>query len=175
MGRVEEAICVAAYSTSAPVCSYTYRWWAAGTSFYLKQRSLDAIKISLHGPDLRHPEPGFKLGIDSSAQATAHEKLLWRFDDGAMGWFPGREIARGVRHVVRIRVPWDTMQAGRRAVDFDFFLAEGRPYWPNSRQIRKNRAGLGPLRNSAGQYLTAACYHRTTFDPAMAKVTQGRG
>lgn len=57
------------------VCSYTWRAGTRSTSFYVSPRftPLAAFKISLHGPDPRHPRPGFKVAIDQRALTRATE------------------------------------------------------------------------------------------------------
>jgi hypothetical protein len=69
MGRPNAAICFVCFGKEAGVFSYTYRLWAQGTSFYFKARNLTtAIKASVHGPDPRHGQPGFKLALDGAAE-----------------------------------------------------------------------------------------------------------
>lgn len=48
----------------------------------------------------------------------------------------------------------------------DLFLSSVRPYWPNEKKIRADDAGMGPIVNSAGLYLTAVNYQvSSTAEP----------
>ena len=46
----------------------------------------------------------------------------------------------------------------------DLFLSTVRPYWPDETKVRSGDAGMGPLGNSAGMYLTAINYQRSLTD-----------
>lgn len=99
-------------------------------------------------------------------------------------YFPGHDIGSGIKHVVRFRWPWwmfiprGVSAAGAGAIksrerkrlagasvlpfptfgevtDLDLFIADGAPYWPNEEVIKERNAGLPPLQNSAGQWMTA--------------------
>jgi hypothetical protein len=192
MSRAKDnAICFLVHSAENNVVSYCYRVWAAGTSFYIKLRDIEtSVKISVHGPDPRpNLTPGFKFALDGSAADKAHESSVWRFEPGTqMGWFPGVAVGDQAVHLARIRVPWSAMQRGApsgpspstsssigfhgklqapkifSAVDVDLYLSEsGGPYWPDVEQVRRNKAGMGPLKNAAGQHLTAVCTHRSLW------------
>lgn len=182
----DKAIAFVVFSRRTGVASYGYRIWASNTSFYIKHRDIDlGVKISIHGPDPRHDQPGFKFGIDGSA-TLLHDTNAWRFEEGArMGWFLGAKVRPGVTHLARIRFPWSTFEpgspSGRQpttskeigqhlvvrapeplfAADIDLYLSEtGRPYWPDEEQARINNAAMGPLLNDAGQFLTAVSVRR---------------
>ncbi len=76
-------MCFVAFNRNTRVASFGYRIWASRTSFYIKPRDIDFdIKISVHGPDPRYDQPGFKFGLDGSAAALVHERSAWRFEDG---------------------------------------------------------------------------------------------
>jgi hypothetical protein len=187
----DNAICFLVHSAENNVVSYCYRVWAAGTSFYIKLRGIEiSVKVSVHGPDPRPDlKPGFKFAIDNSAADKAHEISVWRFEPGAqMGWFPGVMVGDQAVHLARIRIPWSALQRGVPsgpvppisssiglhgklrpptifdAVDVDLYLSEsGSPYWPDVEKVKRDNAGMGPLTNAAGQYLTAVCTHRSVW------------
>ncbi|MBE8516013.1 hypothetical protein ILP97_00465 [Amycolatopsis sp. H6(2020)] len=186
------------FNRDTRVASFGYRIWASRTSFYIKNRDIDlGVKISVHGPDPRHDQPGFKFGVDGKAASLLHDSVAWRFEEGAqMGWFPGAEVVSGVRHLVRIRFTWNSFQHGSpsgpqpstskevgqhllieappllKAADIDLYLSDtGKPYWPNEQKARRDNATLGPLENDAGQILTAVSWRRSLLnDPATAEL-----
>lgn len=194
------AICFLVHSDENHVTSFCYRVWARNTSFYVKTRGVsNNIKISLHGPDPRPEitEPGFKVAIDGSVAAVARENTLWHFEpDAHIGWFPGAAVTDQATHVARIRVPWSSLQLGApsaprpevssrlslhgklqapqiySAVDVDLYSSDaGTPYWPDYEQVQRDNAGIGPLTNGAGQFLTAVVTHRSVWrDPATAEL-----
>ena len=172
--------------------SYVWRLWWGNTSFYAKPSDpfLAAIKVSLHGPDERPLlRPGFKVALDEGAvpKATAAGGLVAATPGFLPRWFPGDEVAPGVRHVLRLRVAWDLFRPGvpsapspgdlRRdergfvappppedhATDLDVFVGDARPYWPNEARARRDNAVLGPLANEAGQFLTAVAAKRSVL------------
>jgi hypothetical protein len=169
--------------------SYAWRIGSRSTSFYIKPLpdALQDIKISLHGPDPRHPEPGYKFALDASAAGQVERAggaLIHKTNWPDAQWFPGYRVRPGVDLVLRIRFPWDLFdsQASRlppppsprrrdfaalipipqpgRAVDVDVFVCHEAPFWPNEAQARRDAAYLGPLTNTAGQHLTAVTVHR---------------
>lgn len=178
--------------------SYTWRIWPGGTSFYVKSTyaEFSNMKISLHGPDPKHPGPVLKFGHDSNAPPTR---------SGFVGLstlpvsFRGKtsKVERDVRHVMRFRHDWtmfhpdvppaptpkplkkpDTTQAGvcpppaqMWAVDIDLFLCEHAPAWPNEKQAREDNATLGPIQNSAGQFLTGVVSHNPALETTPECVT----
>jgi hypothetical protein len=170
--------------------SWTWRISSGGTSFYIKaayERFAD-VKVSLHGPDPRHNDPHFRLGVDRSATEKV-EQLGGVFRSGTdlPLRFPGVEVRPGVRHAVRIRNTWDlfqypsqsapvhqTIRSKNRyslgeppeplmAKDLDIYVADRRPYWPRPEAVARENAGLGPLRNKAGQHLTAVVTHQLIY------------
>jgi hypothetical protein len=95
-------VCV---GTRQPVkLGYTWRMWWGRTSFYLKPRSslVGGFKISLHGPDRRHPRPGFKIALDGEPPP---EDKVWMevTDDFLPRWFPGEPSREAASRVVRLR------------------------------------------------------------------------
>jgi len=182
-------VCVGDRKTN--VCGYAWRIGWGRTSFYIKPRyaALGAVKVSLHGPDIRHPRPGFKVDLDASAISAVRtaEGRFVATEGWLPRWFLGRSVKPGVVHVVRFRWTWDLFGPGLRsaprpgpvksrdfaglvppppvgdAIDVDLFVCEKRPYWPNERQARKDRACLGPLRNEAGHYLTGISVKRSVL------------
>ncbi|TFV44880.1 hypothetical protein [Blastococcus sp. TF02A-35] len=170
--------------------SYTWRIGSGGTSFYIKPlpAALQEIKVSLHGPDsARGLTGGYKIELDESAGSTQQDAgaLTKLVNWPQRRWFGGHEVLPGVDLVVRLRFPWDLFDAqavsaqppprGPRAREFggliptparghaadvDVFVCRDEPYWPNEEQSRRDNANLGPIKNKAGQYLTAQVVHR---------------
>jgi hypothetical protein len=163
--------------------SSVWRVGARSTSFYVKslEPGLHELKVSLHGPDERHPSPGYKIGLDKSTQVSGTPRRSYGLDEDV--WFPGRRINEAVDEVFRIRFPWDVFEGedAKRlppapprprdsahvaprpllgfAVDVHFYLSRSGPYWPDPQRVAQAKAGLGPLRNTAGQVLTGVVQH----------------
>lgn len=187
-------VCV---GTRSPVkLGYTWKLWWKRTSFYLTPRSagLGGWKISLHGPDPRHPGgPGFKLAQDGSP--PPQDQVWMQATDGFLPcWFPGEPVREGAYRVVRLRWTADlfTTEAppgpstgnvgngfeGRLleppppgfATDVDLILAKYAPYYgENPREVFDQNAVIGPLMSQAGEYLTGIVVRRslaTTPTPA---------
>lgn len=111
-------------------------------------------------------------------------------------WFPGTEVADGVRHVIRLRSPWDLFVNGPGTVpgrlkatdlglvveappvplaaDLDIYLSDGSAYWPDEAIGRRNNSLLGPLVNEAGQTLTAISWRRSMFQSPTPERAIGR-
>lgn len=103
--------------------------------------------------------------------------------------FEGQELVPGAFRVARIRWSWQLQrlryrsaalsgpaptisdrQSGARlshtlpqneAADLDLVVSYDRPYWPDAGGSLRDNARLGPLRNSAGLWLTATSYRRS--------------
>ncbi|MPV36950.1 hypothetical protein [Georgenia subflava] len=164
--------------------SHTYRVWTSKTSFYIKprDRALSAMKLSLHGPDPRGMRPGWKLEFDGPRPQSG---VLVGEDGDKPKWYDSEEVADGVRRVLRVRVPWYTLDGSLpnglgaktfkgefvgalvpppqplNAVDVDFYVSDSEPYWPTVDPVRENNAGMGPLVHESGQVLTAVSHHRS--------------
>lgn len=144
-------------------------------------------KISLHGPDpAREKRGGYKLERDAGAAPVVQAAGGAFFERVHMPdplWFPGHRVRPGVDLVLRFRFgyslftseaasaalpprpPRPTDVAGvipppspGRAIDVNVYVCHDKPFWPNEQQARVDNACLGPLRNKAGQYLTAVIF-----------------
>ena len=155
------------------------------TSFYIKSqyRPLQVCKVSIHNPDPRHPgKHGFRFDFEHAGpkrKATAAGGS-WILGGAQLPLsFPGRRVNAKVKHLVRFAVAWDMFTSQipsapvpkvkqkvtlhallepprlLRASYVDVFMAEGRPYWPDERDVRAKNAGMGPIANSDGMFLTA--------------------
>lgn len=192
MGK-EAAVSIVVGSRKEPLRPYSHMWriFARKTSFYIKARhpDLGQFKVSLHGPDPRPDlRPGFRFGVDRSVPSSSNLLTGEKGFDGT--WYEGEEMpgGSGARRVLRIRFGWDMFQPGMPpglvkrdlsrgmtgaiikfpeagyAVDVDFFVANGAPYWPGRiEKIRKDNAAIGPIVNTANQFLTAVNVHRSMF------------
>jgi hypothetical protein len=161
-----------------PRYGLTWRIWSRGTSFYIKTREpgLAQSKVSLHGPDPRHPRPGFKFGLDSSASGA--DAAAVNLGNPLPWWFPGKVEVNDLIHVIRICVPAGTLARGRpngadpgnpRTRTFaclleappegssallDLYLSSGPPDFPIRARLERQKALIGPIVNSAGQHLS---------------------
>lgn len=168
------------------VTSYAWRMWWHGSSFYLSPTLayLSGIKVSLHGPDARHPTSGFKIAVDNQAmrRAVAAGCAYHVPDDGV--WFEGRPMVAGVRHVTTLRWTPGLFHAGcpsapvpkapransvgrllaapdeGYATDVDIYVCRRRPWWPNEGKAILDNARLGPITNASGHSLTAVSVRR---------------
>ena len=166
--------------------SFTWRIGSRLTSFYIKplHPALQEIKISLHGPDSRHPRPGYKFELDEKASErvqSAGGVLMKQVAFEDKQWFPGFAVRPGVDLVLRLRFPWDFDKSAVSAdpppdpkasdhavlmptpvrgyaVDVDIYVCHKKPFWPNEEQARKDNAC--PIANTARQSLTAVTVHR---------------
>src|SRR5205823_5626589 len=99
-------------------------------------------------------------------------------------WFPGMRLNNDAILVARLRWTWDACtrlgpapssgdlrkgavglvvplpQAPGDAVDVDLIVSKKRPCWPGEKRARRDNACLGPLRNSAGDWLTGVVLKR---------------
>lgn len=156
---------------------HAWRLWAHGTSFYVAARDprIGSLKFSLHGPDERPGlEPVFKLAATRRVAGRS-------FRPGVLPLvFPGRPVLSDVRHVLKVRFPYDAFSGsipnglgGERGVasgargliveapgdaaetsDVDLYVSAvgAEPFAPDS--ARNANALIGPIRNAAGQHLT---------------------
>jgi hypothetical protein len=206
--RGKGAIYFCAGSRQTNMCSYTWRLWWGRTSFYIKARDQAAfadLKVSLHGPDERHADPGFKIERDIRAgrEVPPPDGLVIAPADWLPCWFNGYAVADDARHAIRFRFPFGLFRPEYpsappprdvtprdfaalippptkelSAVDVDIYVSARRPYWPKQRRARRDNACLGPLLNEAGQYLTAVVKHQsmaTYPTPKRAQAPRPRG
>lgn len=185
---------------------FGWRIWWGRTSFYMKPmtKSLAQLKVSLHGDDPVIQNPMLKLDIDrNAAQAVEKAGGAHVSYTGLPLIFPGVTVSDRpeARLVARIRSAWDMFQdqsvsaevpkepkASRNlgalseappmgfATDLDIFISTGEPYWPNEAQAMLDNAAVGPLRNEAGECLTAVVVRRfTSKTPTPGNATQPSG
>ena len=155
-------------------------------------KPMQVTKISLHGPDPKHPgKHHFRLDFEHSGPAGKAIKAGggWSIDGSLTMplYFPGRRVNKRTLHVVRFSAEWDmyikgipsaptptikekaTLHAKLKApprlkvTHVDVFVSWVRPYWENESKARLRDAGMGPLKNSAGMYLTVLNYQRSVF------------
>jgi hypothetical protein len=141
-------------------------------------------------PGLRWRKPGFKVDLDRNAlpKAEAAQGVIVPVGMSLPTWFPGAPVpGTRVTHLLRFRTAWDafgpevpsapdpgTVKPGAfaglapapppgYATDVDVYVSRGgAPYWPNETQARRDNACLGPLRNDAGDLLTAVIMKHPT-------------
>jgi hypothetical protein len=139
----------------------------------------------------------------ASSRSQQGEFLAHRIpEDGQI--IAGVQVAPAAYRVARIRWLWDLqrpryMSAARRtgplpslsfdgrsggklswplepngAADIDLVVSYNKPFWPDAANSLRDNGRLGPLRNSAGMWLTATSYHRSqTVTPSPAGVVPG--
>lgn len=161
--------------------SYTWKIWWHGSSFYIKARdeAFADFKVSLHGADAFHPEPGFIVGRDQSAPKSLERRSV---ENGRFlgSRFSGRKVADGVLHVATFRFGAELFAggvAGRplpgdlkirpsvaahiavkpdegEVTDVHLYFSKGRPCVQHEEKARAAKAIFGPLRNKQDEYLT---------------------
>jgi hypothetical protein len=150
---------------------------------------LQTIKVSIHGPDPNHiGKQHFRVDFTRPQEvdkAIAAGGGWAPFGDPMPWYFTGRPVNRRTVHLARFSaernmfragmqrgpVPTSKSKATFRAVvgapqegcvtHVDLYLSLVRPFWRNSEMaIRASDAGMGPLINDAGMYLTAIIAQR---------------
>ncbi len=125
--------------------------------------------------------------MQAEPKATTAGGATRDFGNGRPTWFTGRQVAPGVAHVMTFRSTWDLFQTGTpmgpwpgdirpgavglivpvpdflTAADVDIYVSDGKPFWRDEHQARRDNACLGPLRNKADQYLTGVSTRRSTL------------
>ncbi|WP_055579075.1 hypothetical protein [Mycobacterium gordonae] len=192
----ERAIEFVIHGLESNVAGYASLIECSTTSFYIKwtYKPMQTVKVSLHCPDPQHVGmEHFRLDFDHAdpaGKATAAGGA-WAIDGLQLPlYFLGRRVNKRTMHIVRFSAEWDMFTKGvpsapkpspkqkatlharidapaeSKVTHVDLYLSNVRPYWGNETKIRRDNAGMGPLVNSAGQYLTAIIYqHRVTEYP----------
>jgi hypothetical protein len=112
-------------------------------------------------------------------------------------YFDGRRVNKRTLHIVRFSAKADMYAKGipsapnppvkqkatlhaavaapppGKVTHVDLFLSTVRPYWPNENKTRAQDAGMGPIVNSAGLYLTAVNYQWWRQRSRTRSVTSG--
>jgi hypothetical protein len=192
----QHAIVFAFVNKETQVCGYTWLIEWSTTSFYIKSQfpPLQSMKVSLHGPDPKHPgKQHLRFGFTSPDQVEKAVKAGggWSIDgsDGPPFRFSGRSVNDYAAHIVRFSaepdmftgVPSAPLPKGKqkatlqgrvpapapgKVAHVDLYLSLGEPYWPDEQQARERNAGMGPIFNDAGMSLTAVVAHRdVTSEP----------
>lgn len=152
-------------------------------------KPMQLMKVSLHGPDTKHiGKQHFRLDFDHADPAGKAVAAggAWVATDGLQLplYFSGRPVNKRTVHIVRFSAESDMFIKGvpsapmptpkqkatlharleapppSKAAHVDIFLSNVRPYWGDEIKVRNRNAGMGPIVNSAGQYLTAIIHHR---------------
>lgn len=180
----------------AKIAGFTWLIEWSTTSFYIKSmyKPMQTTKISLHGPDPNHiGKQHFRLDFEHPGPAGKAVAAGGGFSTGSLKlplYFDGRRVSKRAAHIVRFSAEADMYAKGvpsaphppmkqkatlhavvaapppGKVTHVDLFLSNVRPYWPNEKKIRARDAGMGPIHNSAGMYLTAVNYHElATAEP----------
>lgn len=153
-------------------------------------KPMQMTKVSIHGPDPNHVgKQHFRL--DFTRPEEARKAIRAGGGWAAFGQplpleFTGRRINKRTVHLARFSAEWDMFRPGmERGPDpstkskatlhariaaptednvthVDLYLSKVRPYWRNDElALRREDAGMGPLTNDAGMYLTGIVARRS--------------
>jgi hypothetical protein len=182
----QHAIVFSVVNKETQVCGYTWLIEWSTTSFYIKSQfpPLQSMKISLHGPDPKHPGKQhlrFDFTSPDQVQNAVTAGGGWSVDlsDRPPFNFSGRQVNGHAAHIVRFSSEWDMFTAGMpsapapklkqkatlhglvpapaegKVTHVDLYLSLADPYWPNEQEPRERNAGMGPISNDANMNLTA--------------------
>lgn len=184
----QHAIVFSILDREAMIAGYTWLIEWSTTSFYIKStyKPLQMTKVSIHGPDPKHVgKQHFRLDFEHKDPATKAASAGGGWSTKALQlplYFDGRRVNKRTLHVVRFSATADMYAKGipsapnppvkqkatlhaavaapppGKVTHVDLFLSTVRPYWPNENKTRARDAGMGPIVNSAGLYLTAVNY-----------------
>lgn len=157
----------------------------------------DAMHVSLHGPNNASANHRFHIKIDRKAVKGARESGYFvEHQIPANGkQFTGLKVAKNAYQVARLRWRWHlqrpkyrsaailgsapdisegrtgrllgTMLNPNSAWDVDIFVSYDKPYWPMQLGQSHGDPRMGPVKNDAGLWLTAASVHRAEkLDPS---------
>lgn len=152
-------------------------------------KPMQMAKVSLHGPDPDHPgKEHFRFDFTDPkvSRKAANAGGGWQvFGTGLPLYFTGRPVNKRTVHLARFSAEGTMFRRGMQrapnpqplekatlnsvlkapsvgdVIHVDLYLSRVRPYWQNREaKLRQLDAGMGPLINDAGQYLTAVVAHR---------------
>ncbi|WP_062900122.1 hypothetical protein [Mycobacterium avium] len=148
-------------------------------------KALQTVKVSVHGPDPNHiGKQHFRLDWTSpkEAQKAINAGGGWMQSGQTLPFvFAGRPVNRRTVHLARFSFEFNMFRKGvqrgpdpvtmpkatlhgridappeGRVTHVELYLSRVRPFWRNSKEleIRAANAGIGPLINEAGMFLTA--------------------
>jgi hypothetical protein len=187
----EDAILFSVMDRAARIYSYSWLIEWTTSSFYIKStyKPLQLMKVSIHGADPKHiDKQHFRLDFDHARPATkaANAGGAWTEDGAELPlYFDGQQVTKRAKHIVRFAVGAEMFAAGipsapvpkiktkatlhaalsapppGKVTHLDLFLSTVRPYWPKEKKVKAHDAGMGPIANSAGLYLTAVNYQES--------------
>ena len=165
------------------------------TSFYVKSMNpaMQAAKVSIHGPDPRHPgKHHFRFGlVHANQDRAAKAGARWLTDPSHLPvTFTGKPVNEDTVLLLRCCAGHDAFTAGAppaggsnwpkekatmrgllpvplegRVTHTDVFLSyTGGPFWPDEAAVRAARAGLGFMKNSLDWCLSIVNYTRPDTD-----------
>ncbi|OBF42578.1 hypothetical protein A5719_03365 [Mycolicibacterium peregrinum] len=152
-------------------------------------KALQLAKASIHGPDPDHPgKEHFRFDFTDpkvSKKAVNAGGGWHTFGTGLPLYFTGRPVNKRTVHLARFSAEANMFRRGMQrapnpvplekatlnailkapkvgdVIHVDLYLSRVRPFWQNREaKLRQLDAGIGPLLNGAGQYLTAVVAHR---------------
>jgi hypothetical protein len=175
------------------------------SSFYIKSLNpaLEQAKVSIHGPDPKHPGRQYlRFGLESDQKLVKKSERAggrWTTDTTQLPvYFTGRQVTDDAAHIVRYCAEreafvGDAPAAGGsrwpkekstfkvivpvpkegRVTYLDIYLSFGDPYWPDEAGVRAAQAGMGPITNASGMHLTAVVKNRPATDENPCGDTRG--
>jgi hypothetical protein len=147
-------------------------------------KALQTVKVSVHGPDPNHiGKQHFRLDWTNpkEAQKAINAGGGWFADGAPLPFeFKGRPVNKRTVHLARFSFESNMFRKGMqrgpdpvtmskatlhgridappdgRVTHVELYLSRVRPFWRNSKEleIRAANAGIGPLTNDAGMFLT---------------------
>ncbi|SLC59839.1 Uncharacterised protein [Mycobacteroides abscessus subsp. massiliense] len=190
----EHAIVFSIFDRAAKIAGYTWLIEWSTTSFYIKSmyKPMRMLKVSIHGPDPKHiGKQHFRLDFDHPKPAQMAVSAGGGWSTGSLQlplYFHGRRVNKRTVHIARFSAEWSMYVRGvpsapmpskrpkatlhalvaapavGKVTHVDVFLSNVRPYWGKETKARVQDAGMGPIVNSAGMYLTAVNYQRPVED-----------
>lgn len=192
----QHAIVFSIMDRAARIYGFTWLIEWSTTSFYVKStyKPMQTTKISLHGPDPNHfDKQHFRLDFEHVGPADKAIAAGGAWSTHALQlplYFEGKRINKRAVHIVRFSAEASMYAKGipsapapspkakatlhaalaappsGKVAHVDLFVSSVRPLWPNEKKVRADDAGMGPIVNSAGLYLTAVNYQvSSTAEP----------
>lgn len=185
----KEEIMLALASDDGRALGSIWRITAKKADFYLDAGDSEIFHLSVHGPQKGFTGHRFHLKVDQRAVSAAEQRGTFVGHGIPAGGyaFNGRRLTDDAFLVARIRFTWQLQRMRYRRVaatstlsepaahqrgiqlasalkpnavwDIDLVASYKEPHWPNAWQTERDRSRLGPLRNSAGMWLTGTSYH----------------
>jgi hypothetical protein len=183
----EDAILFSVMDRAARIYSYSWliEWTTSSLCIKPTYKPLQLMKVSIHGADPKHiDKQHFRLDFDHEQPATKAVNAggAWTEDGAELPqYFDGQQVTKRAKHIVRLRsMPRCSLREfrprlSRRSKRRRRFTPRYRHRHPKSypsgsvsqhcppilakeKKVKAHDAGMGPIANFAGLYLTAVNY-----------------